>query len=311
MSVSHHFSALVFLTAVVAVSSMSIARAGKRGQRARSRTPARDQPSNVVAPRTEKLARDQPSNVVAPRTEKPARDSKSRTEKPLAAPWMQPLKKALNHGGTGRRRDRSEAKRKHVQIATVDPETGRPSVRTVVFRGFLAQKYVDSTDSREESCCLCFITDDRSAKFAHLGQGQKQGAPIECCWWLDEAGVQFRIAGRTLVGTARSEDAVLRSAVQEVWDRLGDSTKRQMYWPHPGAPKGDDMEVAVAAEEISLQSSHFVLLVVVPDGVDELHLGGGQKRILYGRGDKAAGDDGSCTLASLRSAVWSEEAVNP
>ena len=43
--------------------------------------------------------------------------------------------------GTGRTvHSRSDAKRKHVQIATVDPITLRPSVRTVVFRGFLPQK---------------------------------------------------------------------------------------------------------------------------------------------------------------------------
>ena len=198
-------------------------------------------------------------------------------------------------------------------------------MRTVVFRGFLPQKYVDGGDGpprgppgggarQEESCCLCFITDDRSAKFGHLGGGEKQGAPMECCWWLDEAGVQFRIAGRALVATARSEDAVLRAATQEVWDRLGDSTRRQMYWPHPGAPKGDNAEgvkVANADGEISLEDSHFVLLVVVPDAVDELHLGGGQKRVLYARGDDGAAGADAASLASLKNAVWSEQAVNP
>lgn len=244
---------------------------------------------------------------------------------------MTTLKKALNHGGTGRK-TRSEAKRKQVQIATVDPETGRPSVRTVVFRGFLPQKYLMMEDDArtEESCCFCFITDDRSAKFSHLGRGEKQGAPIECCWWLDEPGVQFRIAGRTLVATARSEDQMLRAAVAEVWDRLGDSTRRQMYWPHPGAPKGEGVE-SLEDDKLSLDGSHFVLIIVVPDSVDELHLGGGQKRILYSRaaeapaGEEGAGEDSTVTdtltpgggrgagllLASLRTAVWSQEAVNP
>jgi len=233
----------------------------------------------------------------------------------LAAPWMIPLKKALNHGGTQRKtRDRSEAKRKHVQIATVDPETGRPSVRTVVSRGFLPQRFVDgdyaSSTSKEESCCLTFITDDRSAKFGHLGRGEKQGAPIECCWWLDEAGVQFRIAGRVLVATSRTADPVLRAAVAETWGRLGDSTRRQMYWPHPGVPRGDgqsaEPEVMTEDGEISLEASHFVLLIVVPDDVDELHLGGGQHRVMYRR---ANADPAS--LESLRGAVWSETSVNP
>jgi pyridoxamine 5'-phosphate oxidase len=240
-----------------------------------------------------------------------------RMEKPLAAPWMTSLKKALNHGGTQRKtRDRSEAKRKHVQIATVDPESGRPAVRTVVSRGFLPQRFVDgdhvTSASKEESCCLVFITDDRSAKFAHLGRGERQGAPIECCWWLDEAGVQFRIAGRVLLATARTADPGLRAAVDEVWNRLGDSTRRQMYWPHPGAPKGEGAERATvtdAADEISLEASHFVVLIVVPDSVDELHLGGGQKRIIYRRDERTTADPG--TLESLRGAVWSDSVVNP
>ena len=59
--------------------------------------------------------------------------------------------------------------------------------------------YVDDTAGSDESCCLCFITDDRSAKFLHLGGGVIQGAPIECCWWLDGAAVQFRIADLALV----------------------------------------------------------------------------------------------------------------
>lgn len=213
---------------------------------------------------------------------------KSGFSKPLAAPWMAPLKSALNYGGTGRRtHSRTEARRKHVQMATVDPHTGRPSVRTVVFRGFLPQKFVDPTARSEESCCLCFITDDRSAKFAHLGGGLTHGAPIECCWWLDEAGVQFRVSGRALVATARSEDGVLRAAAAEVWERLGHSTKLQMFWPHPGAARSEgcasdtsSVRDSVADGSISLEASHFALLILVPDDVDELHLSGRQKRVL-------------------------------
>ena len=191
-------------------------------------------------------------------------------------------------------------------------------MRTVVFRGFLPQKYIiDDMARTTETCCLCFITDDRSAKFSHLGSGKTQGVPIECCWWLDEAGVQFRIAGRTLVATAQSEEAVLRSAATDVWERLGDSTKRQMYWPHPGAPKGQGAESVKDDNQISLEGSHFVLLIVVPDSVDELHLGGGQKRILYSRtegspaGCEVEHTATSAMLASLRNTEWSHMAVNP
>ena len=91
----------------------------------------------------------------------------SKSSETLAAPWMLPIKKALNHGGTQRsKRDRSEAKRKQLQFATVDPSSGCPSVRTVVFRGFLPSNL--SVIGGSESCVLTFITDTRSEKVRHL-----------------------------------------------------------------------------------------------------------------------------------------------
>ena len=79
---------------------------------------------------------------------------------------------------------------------------------------------------------LALVTDDRSAKYAHL-TAEKGGlsSPMEACWWLDEAGVQFRIAGRAIVATARSDDAVLRGAVEDAWARLGPSGRRTFFWP--------------------------------------------------------------------------------
>ena len=89
----------------------------------------------------------------------------SKSSETLAAPWMLPIKKALNHGGTQRsKRDRSEAKRKQLQLASVDPSSGCPSVRTVVFRGFLPNDL--SVLGGSESCVLTFITDSRSEKVA-------------------------------------------------------------------------------------------------------------------------------------------------
>ena len=94
------------------------------------------------------------------------KQSNSKSSEPLAAPWMLPIKKALNHGGTQRsKRDRSEAKRKQLQFATVDPSSGWPSVRTVVFRGFLPSNL--SVIGGSESCVLTFITDTRSEKVRH------------------------------------------------------------------------------------------------------------------------------------------------
>ena len=196
--------------------------------------------------------------------------------------------------------------------------------------------YVDATARSDESCCLCFITDDRSAKFLHLGGGVIQSAPIECCWWLDEAAVQFRIAGHALVATAHSQHATLRAAAAEVWERLGEHTKRQMFWPHPGlatcegsASAPDDASVGGSA---TLEASHFALIIVVPDHVDELHLSGRQKRMVYRRAHAGAAagaasladepvsgfETSSCSavddvaaLVGLKAAVWTQVEVNP
>ena len=99
----------------------------------------------------------------------------------------------------------TEAKRKQVQLATVDPENGRPSVRTVVFRGFLPGDLLDygandGADHTAESCLLCFVTDSRVSKSRHVRDTRDdEGAAVELCWWLDEASVQFRVAGRAVL----------------------------------------------------------------------------------------------------------------
>jgi hypothetical protein len=251
---------------------------------------------------------------------------------------MKPLKKALNHGGTQRKtRDRADAKRKQLQLATVDPATGRPAVRTIVFRGFLPRTLVDT--AKGESSCLMFCTDTRADKIRHLKPSVEGSLPpVECCWWLDEPGVQvvahqrsaarstatvfadhlcieslvprqFRISGHALVATAHSEDVVLRAAVEEVWARLGPSTRRTFFWPQPGAPRAAASTASSEGDE-SLDAAHFALLIVVPDAVDELHLGGNQKRIVYWREGHPC-TSASSAIESTIDACWFEEAVNP
>ena len=177
-----------------------------------------------------------------------------------------------------------------------------------------------------------FVTDDRSTKCVHLsGTAHGEGgrlAPVECCWWLDEAAVQFRISGHAVLATARSDERMLREAVHEVWARLGASARRTFFWPHPGAPRvAHDVKHATppSADEPSLDASHFVLVVVIPDAVDELHLGRNQRRCIYQReGERFEhpGSDGeaNCSstplstlqlLASACNAKWTLQEVNP
>ena len=247
----------------------------------------------------------------------------------FAAPWMQPLKKALSHGGTRRaKRDRSDARRKQLQLATVDTRSGRPSVRTIVFRGFLpAHHLADAAGSAKvrggESCLLTFVTDSRSEKVRHVREALANGheARVECCWWLDEANVQFRISGHAVLATATDEPA-RRAAVEEVWERLGASTRGTFAWADPGAPVVDTHEKAgVNHEPPELADANFALLIVVPHTVDELRLGGQQKRYRYratgcgadGGGsvesDDGAGPPQNDVLASP--GAWTAEEINP
>ena len=247
----------------------------------------------------------------------------------IAAPFMPPLKKALNHGGTQRRAGRNEAKRKHVQIATVDPASGRPTVRTVVFRGFLSNGLANSPDCarpNDESCLLTFVTDSRANKVRHVRSGAEF---VECCWWLDEAGVQFRISGRAVLATRDDEDAQLRVVANRIWDRIGDSTRNTFRWPDPGLEVGCQAEAAVEATEQpgsagdaameeppsadelpSLDDAHFAVFIVIPETVDELHLGGRQRRYIHRlEGGEPDGSQGPLCLPE--GAAWTTTEVNP
>ena len=144
-------------------------------------------------------------------------------------------------------------------------------------------------------------------------------ARVECCWWLDEANVQFRISGHAVLATATDEPA-RRAAVEEVWERLGASTRGTFAWADPGAPVVDTHEKAsVNHEPPELADANFALLIVVPHTVDELRLGGQQKRYGYRAtvadgGGSAESDDGAGppqndVLASP--GAWTAEEINP
>lgn len=245
-----------------------------------------------------------------------------------------PLKAALNHGGTRRpKRDRREAKRKHVQLATVDPVSGRPAVRTISFRGFLTAAHTSGNPAlvERESCMLTFVTDSRAEKVRHLQSTSPSW--VECCWWLDEAGVQFRVTGRALLASHRSSDLEVRTMCHTVWDRLTAGTRRTFTWPAPGMPRsaGGNCLTEARAEESGaasaseaeddgdappLDEAHFSVLCVLPVRVDELRLGGRQRRMVYSLDDGAveeavqAGD----VLASplwWNPDAWRAEEVNP
>lgn len=254
----------------------------------------------------------------------------------VEAPWRGSLRKALEHGGTKRKkRDRTEAKRKHVQVASVNKATGRPAVRTMVFRGFCSVSNEGTTitsiniTGEGNASFPMLITDTRSGKYADFAQAQ--GSFCEICWWLDEAGVQFRLAGRVVVASAETENPLLLQARKDIWERLSDGTRRTFFCQgHPGKPKagaelrgggggGGDAGPAkrdVTKDPTTAISPYFALCILVPDRVDELHLGGNQKRLIYSLGCPD-GVRSACTRAEtvndilLQREGWSVEEVNP
>ncbi|CAK9032676.1 unnamed protein product [Durusdinium trenchii] len=148
-----------------------------------------------------------------------------------------------------------EAKRKQLQLAMVDPATLAPTVRTVVFRGF-ARLETESTDE-QESCIMVLISDERAQKVRHIQEGFPNSR-VEICW-LDEAGVQFRIAGQALVACADTADEELQQLRRKVWQRLKPSTRQTFSWPQPGASLRAEVKalkadvLATDAGEIDLQ----------------------------------------------------------
>merc|ERR1719424_325395 len=102
---------------------------------------------------------------------------------------------------------------------------------------------LEGSTSQAVACMLSFITDTRSQKVTHLSHAEGQKSFVECCWWLDEAGVQFRIAGHAVLATANSDDPHLRAACENVWCRLKDSTRRTFFWPTPGASRYDSPSI--------------------------------------------------------------------
>lgn len=166
------------------------------------------------------------------------------------------------------------------------------------------------------------ITDARSEKYSDLLQNDS----CELCWWLDEAGVQFRISGRAVVASASEvertdkeqqwpslpSEECLRTARADVWNRLSVKTKRTFLWTdrpgstmtkknidnvsddrddnnrhqqrHPKATASINSNVDKSNDSTNTQAPvppNFTLLIVIPNSVDELHLGGNQKRFLH------------------------------
>lgn len=174
------------------------------------------------------------------------------------APWRQPLAHALH-------RNRSLPYARYLQLATVRSD-GKPTNRTIVFRGFL-----DQTNQ------LKFVTDRRSNKAEQIPQ-QPWG---EACWYFPQTREQFRLFGHlTLVGENFADATLLETRTQQ-WQALSDTARSQFTWPDPKQTRAAASAFALAPDSLH-PSPNFCLLLLNPTQVDHLELRGDpQNRYLY------------------------------
>jgi pyridoxamine 5'-phosphate oxidase len=178
----------------------------------------------------------------------------------MLPPWRSLLSGAIH-------RHRSQPHSRYFQLATVTTE-GYPTNRTVVFRGFLADKQNS----------LKMITDARSAKIQDIQQ-QPQG---EICWYFTKTREQFRIAGSLCLVTAVETNADLQQARQLTWHHLSDSARSQFAWPNPAQPIAEKSAFEIDTLNPNLPLDNFCLLLLIPQKIDHLQLKGDpQQRCIY------------------------------
>lgn len=173
------------------------------------------------------------------------------------APWRPALARALH-------RNRAQAYCRYLQLATLNKQ-GKPSNRTLVFRGFVGE-------------ALQMVTDGRSEKVEHL-----QICPwAEICWYFTITREQFRIAGKLTV--IESNQALISDSTEDIrlnaWQTLSDKARQQFYWPHPGKTRANDNAFeAVPSDE---PADSFYVLLLTANRVDHLALRGTpQNRHIY------------------------------
>ncbi|MEM7794861.1 MAG: Npun_F5749 family FMN-dependent PPOX-type flavoprotein [Cyanobacteria bacterium P01_C01_bin.118] len=172
-------------------------------------------------------------------------------------PWRPALARALH-------RNRAKSHCRYLQLATLNHQ-GKPSNRTLVFRGF-----VDAD--------LRMITDGRSEKVQQL-----QNCPwAEICWYFTVTREQFRIAGKlTIVDTQDPEDIRLNA-----WQSISANARQQFYWPDPGQPRDDAVAFEAKPPETleGTPPDSFYVLLLTADRVEHLALRGNpQDRHVYER----------------------------
>ncbi len=167
-------------------------------------------------------------------------------------------------------RNRQSPLVRFVQLATIR-ESGRPAVRTLVFRGFLGETHK-----------LTFATDGRSVKTVDL-----QHSPwVEACWYFHLTREQFRFSGTVSSVVAETADQTLQEARINVWRDMSDESRLTYTWPDPGQTRVPLAPFPTQPPDPLEPLPHFCLLVLEVRDVDHLELHGNpQHRWHYSKDD--------------------------
>eukprot|EP00633_Aureoumbra_lagunensis_P009208 CAMPEP_0197315204 /NCGR_PEP_ID=MMETSP0891-20130614/37193_1 /TAXON_ID=44058 ORGANISM="Aureoumbra lagunensis, Strain CCMP1510" /NCGR_SAMPLE_ID=MMETSP0891 /ASSEMBLY_ACC=CAM_ASM_000534 /LENGTH=227 /DNA_ID=CAMNT_0042804045 /DNA_START=28 /DNA_END=714 /DNA_ORIENTATION=+ len=170
-------------------------------------------------------------------------------------PWRQRIERSIAIS-------RSIRGGNYVQLGTVD-NTGKPHVRTIVFRGF-ANEYD-----------MKFITDARSEKCNH-------SSACEVCWWFSKSSEQFRISGNLKYIGSNETDPFLLSLRKQQWGNLSDKAREQFFWAE--TPKSPVIESSSSSSssippggrdengKLLQPPDIFLLVLLQPSSCDYLRL---------------------------------------
>jgi pyridoxamine 5'-phosphate oxidase len=136
-----------------------------------------------------------------------------------SAEWVQLIHRSMEAGGNA-------PSTKFVQLATLT-KNGLPSVRTVVFRGWLNGNSLQPV--------MKFVSDLRSEKFAAILHSENWA---EVCWYFQESRDQFRLRGTlsAVVADGHPGSDEARARVDQ-WRALSDAARLQFCFPRPGDPR--------------------------------------------------------------------------
>ncbi|CAI0440455.1 unnamed protein product [Linum tenue] len=199
------------------------------------------------------------------------------TTAPMAVPWKQLLLTALE----------SNAHLKHssfLQLATIGCN-GRPSNRTVVFRGF-----------EESSDKIQINTDSRTRKIEEL----KRCSYAEICWYFTDSWEQFRISGLVDIIDGSSSDPAKVEQRHRSWFASSVRSRMQYLGPNPGLPAlTEHPHQELVLDPSSGPVAAFCLLVLDPNEVDYLNLKTSE-RVMFTTSTSVSGEK-----------CWNSEKINP